>query len=165
MRVFHQKESCLSCLHPPSSYEGRREQGRQLSIWWKTLILILGSYDCKVKKLQARFGSTPHFTAADLVRSVNKQIRQSYLKKRLLNSYKVGIKSLSKSVFENHLDRESKSKSLFGVQIFLDSNQRFARYKTLSLISMGRLCNITVLLAYDSIFCIPSSSLSCFYKV
>ena len=31
MRVFHQNESCLSCLHPPSSYEGRREQGRQLS--------------------------------------------------------------------------------------------------------------------------------------
>ena len=31
MRVFHQKESCLSCLHPPSSYEGRRKQGRQLS--------------------------------------------------------------------------------------------------------------------------------------
>ena len=31
MRVFHQNESCLSCLHLPSSYEGRREQGRQLS--------------------------------------------------------------------------------------------------------------------------------------
>ena len=31
MRVFHQNESCLSCLHPPSCYEGRREQGRQLS--------------------------------------------------------------------------------------------------------------------------------------
>ena len=40
MRVFHQNESCLSCLHPPSSYEGRREQGRQLSFWWKTLNLI-----------------------------------------------------------------------------------------------------------------------------
>ena len=42
--AFYQNESCLSCLHPPSSYGGRREQGRQLSIWWKTLILILGSY-------------------------------------------------------------------------------------------------------------------------
>ena len=31
MRVFHQIESCLSCLHPPLSYEARREQGRQLS--------------------------------------------------------------------------------------------------------------------------------------
>ena len=40
MRVFHQNESCLSCLHPPSSCEGRREQGRQLSFWWKTLNLI-----------------------------------------------------------------------------------------------------------------------------
>ena len=30
MRVFHQNESCLSCLRPLSSYEGRREQGRQL---------------------------------------------------------------------------------------------------------------------------------------
>ena len=26
MRVFHQNESCLSCPHPPLSYEGRREQ-------------------------------------------------------------------------------------------------------------------------------------------
>ena len=24
IRVFHQNESCLSCLHPPLSYEGRR---------------------------------------------------------------------------------------------------------------------------------------------
>ena len=40
MRVFHQNESCLSCLHPPLSYERRREQGRQLSFWWKTLNLI-----------------------------------------------------------------------------------------------------------------------------
>ena len=40
MRVFHHNESCLSCLHPPSNYEGRREQGRQLSFWWKTLNLI-----------------------------------------------------------------------------------------------------------------------------
>ena len=31
MRVFHQNESCLSCPHPPLNYEGRREQGRQLS--------------------------------------------------------------------------------------------------------------------------------------
>ena len=31
MRVFHQNEICLYCLHPPLSYEGRREQGRQLS--------------------------------------------------------------------------------------------------------------------------------------
>ena len=35
MRVFLQNESCLSCLHPPPSYEGR-----QLSFWWKTLNLI-----------------------------------------------------------------------------------------------------------------------------
>ena len=33
MRVFHQNESRLSCLHPPSSYEGRREHGRLLSFW------------------------------------------------------------------------------------------------------------------------------------
>ena len=26
MRVFHQNESCLACPHPPSSYEGGREQ-------------------------------------------------------------------------------------------------------------------------------------------
>ena len=26
VRVFHQDESCLSCPHPPLSYEGRREQ-------------------------------------------------------------------------------------------------------------------------------------------
>ena len=26
MRVFHQNESCLACRHPPSSYEGGREQ-------------------------------------------------------------------------------------------------------------------------------------------
>ena len=38
--VSHQNESCLSCFHPPASYEGRREQGRQLSIWWKTNNLI-----------------------------------------------------------------------------------------------------------------------------
>ena len=31
VRVFHQNESCLSCPHPPLSYEGRREQNRQLS--------------------------------------------------------------------------------------------------------------------------------------
>ena len=30
----------------------------------------------------------PNFTPADLVRSVNKRIRQSYLRKRLLTSYK-----------------------------------------------------------------------------
>ena len=30
MRVFHQNESCLYCLHPPSSYDGRREQGAAL---------------------------------------------------------------------------------------------------------------------------------------
>ena len=35
MRVFHQNESCISCPHPHSSYERRREQGRQLSFWWK----------------------------------------------------------------------------------------------------------------------------------
>ena len=40
VRVFHQNESCLSCPHPPLSYEGRREQKRQLSFCWKTLILI-----------------------------------------------------------------------------------------------------------------------------
>ena len=34
MRVFHQNESCISCLHPHSSYERRREQVRQLSFWW-----------------------------------------------------------------------------------------------------------------------------------
>ena len=33
-------ESYLVCPHPPSSYEGRREQGRKLSFWWKTLNLI-----------------------------------------------------------------------------------------------------------------------------
>ena len=38
---------------------------------------------------QARVGNTsPSFTAADLVRSVNKRIRQTYLKKRLLTTYK-----------------------------------------------------------------------------
>merc|ERR1719259_533987 len=29
--VSYQNESCLSFLYPPPSYEGRREQGRQLS--------------------------------------------------------------------------------------------------------------------------------------
>lgn len=39
--------------------------------------------------LQARVGTaSPSFTAADLVRSVNKRIRQTYLKKRLLTTYK-----------------------------------------------------------------------------
>ena len=28
MRGFHQNESCLACPHPPSSYEGGREQVR-----------------------------------------------------------------------------------------------------------------------------------------
>lgn len=38
---------------------------------------------------QARVGSaSPSFTPADLVRSVNKRIRQTYLKKRLLTTYK-----------------------------------------------------------------------------
>ena len=32
--------------------------------------------------------ASPSFTAADLVRSVNKRIRQTYLKKRLLTTYK-----------------------------------------------------------------------------
>jgi len=40
VRDFHQNESCPSCPHPPSSYEERREQGRQLSFWWKSLTLI-----------------------------------------------------------------------------------------------------------------------------
>ena len=31
---------------------------------------------------------SPSFTPADLVRSVNKRIRQTYLKKRLLTTYK-----------------------------------------------------------------------------
>ena len=52
MRVFHQNESCLSCLNPPSSYEGRREQERQLSFWWKTLNLI-GHYG-NLRKLKFR---------------------------------------------------------------------------------------------------------------
>ena len=30
LRVFHQNESCLAWPHPPSSYEGRRVQRRQL---------------------------------------------------------------------------------------------------------------------------------------
>ena len=39
MRVSHQNESCLSCPHPPSSYEGGREQvgsshfDEKLSFW------------------------------------------------------------------------------------------------------------------------------------
>ena len=38
---------------------------------------------------QARMSTAvPNFTPADLVRSVNKRIRQSYLRKRLLTSYK-----------------------------------------------------------------------------
>ena len=61
MRVFHQNESCLSCLHPPSSYEGRREQGRQLSFWWKTLNLI-GHYGtlllCKYPSIDAVYQAT-----------------------------------------------------------------------------------------------------------
>ena len=40
VRDFYQNESRPSCPHPPSSYEGRREQGRQLSSWWKSLTLI-----------------------------------------------------------------------------------------------------------------------------
>ena len=40
VRVFHQNESCLSCPHPPLSYEGRREQKGSSHFWWKTLILI-----------------------------------------------------------------------------------------------------------------------------
>ena len=32
--------------------------------------------------------ASPSFTPADLVRSVNKRIRQTYLKKRLLTTYK-----------------------------------------------------------------------------
>ena len=45
--------SCLSCLLPPSSYEGRRELGRQLSFWWKTLKLI-GHYGIPVRSVSSR---------------------------------------------------------------------------------------------------------------
>ena len=38
--VFHQNKSWLSCPHPPLSFKGRREQGRQLSFRWNTLNLI-----------------------------------------------------------------------------------------------------------------------------
>ena len=45
--------------------------------------------DFVLLSFQARVGNTsPSFTAADLVRSVNKRIRQTYLKKRLLTTYK-----------------------------------------------------------------------------
>ena len=37
---FQQNESCPSCPQPPSSYEERREQGRQLSFWWNAVNLI-----------------------------------------------------------------------------------------------------------------------------
>jgi len=48
---------------------------------------------------QARGGSaTPNFTPADLVRSVNKRIRQTYLKKRLLTTYKA-LERMSQSGF------------------------------------------------------------------
>ena len=35
MTVFHQNESCLSCPHPPSSYEGKREQEGTLFVFQK----------------------------------------------------------------------------------------------------------------------------------
>ena len=49
---------------------------------------------------QARLGTaSPNFTPADLVRSVNKRIRQSYLKKRVVTSYKA-LERLSQSGFD-----------------------------------------------------------------
>ena len=42
--------------------------------------------------------TTPNFTPADLVRSVNKRIRQTYLKKRLLTTYKA-LERMSQSGF------------------------------------------------------------------
>ena len=49
MRVFHQNESCLACPHPPSSYEGWREQAGSSHFDGKTLILI-GHYGSTVWK-------------------------------------------------------------------------------------------------------------------
>ena len=42
--------------------------------------------------------TTPNFTPADLVRSVNKRMRQTYLKKRLLTTYKA-LDRMSQSGF------------------------------------------------------------------
>ena len=46
MIVFHQNENCLAYPHPPSSYEGGREQVGSSHFDGKTLILIghYGSY-------------------------------------------------------------------------------------------------------------------------
>ena len=46
--------NCLSCPHPPTSYEGRREQGRQLSFWWETLNLIRHDGSGLVKSMLIR---------------------------------------------------------------------------------------------------------------
>ena len=40
LRALHRNERCHSCPHPPSSYEWRRVQRRQLSFWRNTLNLI-----------------------------------------------------------------------------------------------------------------------------
>ena len=40
VRVFHQNERCLSCPHPPLSYEGRREQEGSSHLNAKPLTLI-----------------------------------------------------------------------------------------------------------------------------
>ena len=54
---------------------------------------------CIQTTFQARVGSTtPNFTPADLVRSVNKRMRQTYLKKRLLTTYKA-LDRMSQSGF------------------------------------------------------------------
>ena len=55
--------------------------------------------NCLLCPFQARVGSTtPNFTPADLVRSVNKRMRQTYLKKRLLTTYKA-LDRMSQSGF------------------------------------------------------------------
>ena len=53
--MSYQNERCLYCLHPPLSYEGRREEGRQLSLWWKTLNLIGHYGNCLSWKIQNYF--------------------------------------------------------------------------------------------------------------
>ena len=46
---FIKMRAAFIIFYPPSSYEGRREQGRQLSFWWKTLNLI-GHYGSNEKQ-------------------------------------------------------------------------------------------------------------------
>jgi len=60
--VSYQNESfsskCLACPHPPSSYEGGRDQVGSSHFWWKALILI-GHYGINVVRNWKLISASP----------------------------------------------------------------------------------------------------------